>query len=564
MQDYWKFTDNLGLRKIADRFGTEEQLASLNVNWDIIDKSVNDALTKIAKDSPKYFVSIDEFPRIAPETTDSPRITRAIASIASTGGVLVFKIAEYLINTTISLAGNITILGQGYSKFQTGTTFKYTGGTGACFNFGTTGATAGIKLTNFRITASSSDAASYQKFTGIDVNRAEWTTISDVSISNANVGIDMTGSTGSIYLLKVDNIFISNCLNEGIYLRSTGSWKNGVHIIVGDISDNGIAIRCAIGQGNVIEGRSSEIGRNRTGGILIEGGVWTIKGSLWIENNPYGVKTTGGHTIIEGDIYNIDDIINEGGSLDVDRKQSHTGYLPPTQIKKALSIWYSFEEGSGTSSFDRVSALKGTFTLAPIWNSSSKGYGTTAETPTSGTFTIPNTKVDWSKDWTLMMLGYGNNNSFFLYCGDATNRFVLRAYPNGTQLSVNGSFAKNFANYTNGDATVDMNWHIVVYDSTAKKMKTYSPTGKLMDTYDVDLSATSYVSPASLYVGALQVIDELIVYNRQLGDTEIRAITQMSIPPDVKKQDFNILASPDGSRWKQVIDNSGVPTWTKL
>ena len=41
MSDYWELTNNLGLRKTADRFGTEEQLASLNVNWDIIDKHLS-------------------------------------------------------------------------------------------------------------------------------------------------------------------------------------------------------------------------------------------------------------------------------------------------------------------------------------------------------------------------------------------------------------------------------------------------------------------------------------------------------------------------------------------
>lgn len=507
----------------------------------------------------KYYVSMKEFPRYDIEISDSPRWQRAIDSLTE-GGIIIPEIVEYILNVTVIIKENIGIIGQGYGRFKIGTSFRYVG-TGPAFTF--TNRTAGILLSNFKIYAKSGDS-SFQNFTGIDINFAELVTIENITIENANIGIDCTGSLGSIYLLNIINPFIFNCLNEGIYIRS-GTWKNGIYIKVGDISDNNIGIRCATGNGNTIDGDAAEIGRNKTGGILLEGGVWTVKGALWIEGSPYGIQSTGGHHHILGDVYCISPINKMGGSLIVD-SQAHVQPVQASAIKKGLVFWYSFEEGSGSVTYDRSSGHKGTFSSVPTWNSDVSVFGTTIESISSNSLNLPLDKIDWAKDWTILTLAKGPNTSnfFFLLGSDNIQQLFFRPYQNGTQLWDNTGFKKNFQSFPNRDATLNMNWHIIAYDSANKKLNVYSQSGKLQDsfTYTVSpaMSSPRLVNLASVGI----VLDEFIVYNRILNDSEIRAITQMTLPPDVKGDDFMILKSPDGSRWRLTLDNNGAWTSVKI
>ncbi|MFP3723566.1 right-handed parallel beta-helix repeat-containing protein [Priestia filamentosa] len=65
----------------------------------------------------EYFVSLTDFPRIAPETVDTPRIQRAIDSMAMTGGILFVPSSTYLISGPgVNLVSNIKILGEGNKK----------------------------------------------------------------------------------------------------------------------------------------------------------------------------------------------------------------------------------------------------------------------------------------------------------------------------------------------------------------------------------------------------------------------------------------------------------------
>lgn len=506
-----------------------------------------------------YCVSMAEFPRLVPENEDGPRWKRAMESLPE-GGMIIAEVAEYIVSTTITLKPNITILGQGNGRFHLGTTFKYTG-TGAAFNFSKV--TAGIKLSNFKITTDNNDL-NYQKFVGIEVNSAELVTIQDITITNARIGIDCTASLRYIYLLKIENVFIWDCLNEGIYIRNTGQWKNGIYIAVGEISDNGIGIRASKGQGNTIEGKASEMGRNRIGAILLEGGIWTIKGSLWIENSPYGVQITGGNHHILGDIYCVSPINILGGSVSVDT-QSHVQPLQKTMIKKGLVFWFSFEEGEGLATYDRKGAAKGVFSSMPLWNSDTSVFGTTVELK-NGQLSIPIDKLDWTNDWTVMILAKGPNTSNLLHIKSSDNlkNLIFRVYPDGIQLTVNNVFKKNFRSYPNGDATINMNWHIVSYNRKTNKLNCYSQSGQIRDSYDIVidqiLSNPSYINIASN--GA--VLDDFILYNRLLSDSEIRAITQMKIPPDVKDEDYILMKSPNGSYWKQTIDDNGKASWKKM
>lgn len=547
---------NLSLEKyfndIASKYETvEAKVGSLS---DLKNKDKKSLVSAINKQ--KYYVSISEFPREPLEANDAPRWQRAIDSLIN-GGVVIGEAAEYSLNKTVTVKENVSLIGQGFGRFKTGTAFRYLG-EGAAFNFTTK--TAGIQLVNFKIYSKVGDA-SYQKFVGIDINFAELVTIENITIENANIGIDCSGSLGSIYLLNIINPFIYNCLNEGINIRS-GTWKNGIYIKVGEINNNSIGIRCGRGNGNTIDGNASEIGNNRLGGILIEDGVWTIRGNLWIEGSGYGIKTTGGHSHILGDVYCISEIIQEGGSLIVDY-QANIQPLQPSAIKEGLQFWYSFEEGQGSATYDKSNGYKGTFSSVPLWNSDKSVYGTTVEGQSAS---IPYNKIDWTLDWTVLALVKGSNSGYFLLVkgSDGVENFILRPYPKGVQLSINSIFEKNFATFPNGDATTRMNWHILSYNAERKELCAYSQSGKLQASYKFTINP-EMKNPTLVNLGSSGIVcDEIIIYSRLLTDSEIRAITQIKVPSNMQGDNFTMLKSPDGSTWKITIDNEGKLKSTKM
>lgn len=506
---------------------------------------------------------ITQFTRNGGETDDAPRIQRALNSLTN-GGILEFEVAEYLIASTVTIPQNVTLRGQGCGKFTTGTSFRYVGAAaGVCFNI-TTGATAGIRLEDFKIYAKSGDPA-YQNFTAILVNQGELMRFKDIMIQFANIGVDISGSTNDIYLLDIDTIYIYNCANEGILIRSTGSWKNGIRIKVGDISFNNIGIHALTGLGNSISGDGSEVGNNTAGGILIEGGVWTIKGNLWIENNGYGIQTTGGHTSILEDVYCSNPINQNGGTLYMPNKQAVVNFISPSMLKRNLVAWYSFEEGSGSATYDRVNSAKGTFSTAPTWNGTNGRFGSTITNAAGISVNFPPSTMDWTQDWTFLFLGYGSNSHSFLSVtgSDSISTLAFYPYPNGLQIYSNGAFKVNMATFPNGDATQKYNWHILSYTAATNTFTAYSQIGRAMSTYVMAVAAVMN-APTALSLGNSDAVDEFILYNRVLTDSEIRGICDLTVLPDVRNLNQKVMTSPDGSMWKQTIDNTGVATWTKL
>ncbi|MGF9741815.1 hypothetical protein ABEX38_31100 [Priestia megaterium] len=511
----------------------------------------------------KYYVSISEFPRIPPESDDKKRFERAMESLPN-GGKIVCEVNEYLLESTLTILPNICLEGQGNGRFHVGTSFKYTG-TGAAFNF--SNITAGIRLSNFKIYTEKSKN-NFQKFTGIDINRGELMRIEDITIENAKIGIDCSGSLGPIYLLKIENVSIWNCHNEGIYVRKTGSWKNGIYIAVGDISDNGIGIRIAKGEGNVIEGKASEIGRNRIAGIKLENGSWVIKGPLWMENNKKGFYVTGGHHRLEGDVMNIDSVVVTGGYI---ISNAHQAYVEPifTRVTdKDLAYWYSFDEGEGLHSFDRAHGLKSTFTTEPLWNHQKGFFRSTVTTQKGNKLKLPRTAIDWSKDWTILALGNGKSTSNAFVIKGSNNKTILclRYYKDGCQLWESNRFKSNFKTYPGVDLTLKSNWIILSYNSKSKELVSYTSSGKIVDSFKYKISSI-FKQPAYVQLACSEVtMDEFITYQRILDPTEIASITSLRILPNFNKKvnDYLILKSPDGSQWKQTIDNKGVPKWVKI
>jgi hypothetical protein len=115
MQDYWKLTDNLGLRKVADRFGTEEQLVFLNANWDMLDNILAEHSTALASVGSSG-LSLDGFPIKTPEVDDTARVQRALEFI-KTSPVKLLRLPSgtFSISGTLKVPNGASIIGSGRS-----------------------------------------------------------------------------------------------------------------------------------------------------------------------------------------------------------------------------------------------------------------------------------------------------------------------------------------------------------------------------------------------------------------------------------------------------------------
>lgn len=483
-------------------------------------------------------------------------------TVETEGGIVVLPKGTFLINKTITLLRGVQLVGMGFGRFSEGTTFQYMG-TASVFKF-STAATAGIQLRNFRIRAASTDA-NYKNFTGIEVNCAELTQIYDVLIEGALRGMDVTGADKAIYLLRIDNIYIYDCAEEGIYVRGTGQWKNGIYIGVGDISNNKIGIRAAIGEGNVIEGKASEMGSNLQSNIRLEGGQWTIKGSLWSEGSPYGIEVTGGHHFIEGDIRNINKISVQGGHIECNGNQSYTA--PPFKgfSEIALKYWFSFDEGSGQVAYDRSpSKLKASFRELPSWNTKQGYFSTTGSVSgANNRLELPLGKVDWAADWTVLVLGSGPNTQNMLALVNGSDTLTLRYFENGIQIisAFPSASYNNLDTFPNTKLTEGMDWAAISYDSVNKKMTTYTRSGKPVGSLNINIPATLSNPTAASIMRDQVCIDEFIVFNRVIDPHEIGFICNSKSLPNFGPP---VLTSPNGTRFKLSISDAGAVSATQI
>lgn len=390
----------------------------------------------------------------------------------------------------------------------------------------------GVSLKNFMIRPRSTDPA-YLNCIGIDVNRSEMLTVENVTVQYCDVGFDLSGTLGNLYIVNMINISAQFNKSQGILVRSTGSWKNAIRIKVKEITDNNIGIECQTGTGNQIEGCPSELGRNTTAGIILSGGNWSLCGAMWLEDNGVGISVTGGNHSIDGQIYNINPISVTGGQLLGNAKQVTGGDVKYKAVsKKGLVLWESFDEGKNKRAYDTAKSIKMEYLGAtPIW--SQDGYFNTSVSSNVGEkFQIPPTFVDFTSDWTLMALGYGDNTKNLLYIRNAAdnNSILIRFYAAGIQIYADAKYT-NLESRPSENMTTNFGWGIIAYDSANKKIRSYASSGMMIMEADFDI-ASEYASPYlvyAIYDGV--VVDELIMYNRILDANEINSITNLRSVP---------------------------------
>jgi len=103
-------TKNIGLTKVIDRFGTEQLLQHLNVNWDMLDDILADIVDKVTVQA-KGVLTIDDYPVVLPETDDTARVQRLFDDINVKGNTVVFTEGTYMVsNVTISDKKSFSII----------------------------------------------------------------------------------------------------------------------------------------------------------------------------------------------------------------------------------------------------------------------------------------------------------------------------------------------------------------------------------------------------------------------------------------------------------------------
>lgn len=452
-------------------------------------------------------------------------------------GIVLIPAGTYDFSTTIVVRKNIQLIGAGSGHWGNGTRLHYTG-TGTAITFQSV--TAGASIKGVYVYTNEEDA-NYQSWIGIDVNRGEDITIEDVRIKGADIGFDVTGTLGAVYLARFIDISATDCKNEGIYFRSTGSFKNAVLIRPCDISWNNIGIRVAAGSGNIIEGGASEFGGNISEAILVEGGQWTITGPLWIENTEsgIGIKCTGGVVLLGDDIHADERFVEDGGVIE--RVSLHQIYKEP-QITglndQDLVCWFSFDEGSGTKSISKGrSTEEASFDAEPTWNPpgergffGSVVYGERA--------TLANDILDWTQDWALLVVAKTNGTQQrLLLVEQGDTKFIVDLYPDGFQIRNESGFLANlscFADFFN-----QFCWGILQYSSSEGKLYAYSASGLRVTSYSYTMPA-NLSTPDNVEINplGLMYIDEFALYSRQLSQKEIFSITSLRFPPG------NVLTTP--------------------
>ena len=214
---------------------------------------------------------------------------------------------------------------------------------------------SGGKIKNIIIARKDTDIS----FIGVEIQTAEHFTVENVSVESGRIGFFLSGVKGPLYLVNLNKVSARYCSEYGIYLDEGGSWKNGVHIHPLDVSFNNTNIRVCKGSGNTIQGGATEIGGylsnadrpswlTENNGIVIEGGIWTIKDYLWIENCNKGIWVKSGYVNIIDDVLVSSNTCFEDDAVVRYKNQSMTKKLHKSKINDLVDYAEIIVDGDNT------------------------------------------------------------------------------------------------------------------------------------------------------------------------------------------------------------------------
>ncbi|HFJ9344221.1 TPA: right-handed parallel beta-helix repeat-containing protein [Bacillus mobilis] len=178
-----------------------------------------------------YYINVEEFPRLAVEQFDNPRIQRAIDMVGKIGGGVVYLHKSTTINAPIALGDNVCLMGNGVASIITCTgQNKYP----AIVNKDIINGNDYISIIDvfIDVDAEARGLLADDTSNGIKIGANDANTCDNLYISG--VWIKNTGHAG-MYLSNITNFIVSQNLIFNTYRDGIVVWFNSV---AGVISDN--------------------------------------------------------------------------------------------------------------------------------------------------------------------------------------------------------------------------------------------------------------------------------------------------------------------------------------
>ena len=412
-----------------------------------------------------------------------------------------------------------------------------------------TNKSTGVSVKDIKIKAYSE--ANKKKFIGIDVNKAEFIKIENITVEDCLYGYLLSGSLGSVYCCDFIDISAFRC-DKGFYIKTSPNFINGNKIKIKEISDNVTGIHIEQGNLNTIIGESSEIGRNTSIGIRLDDGWTTIRGALWLEGSPIGIQVNGGKHFLQGEVYNIcRTVVNDGELL-------QNGYSTNGNVHSSLSLnrnnevcWYSFDDfNSKLRILNKTTGIYEDKYLANLTRVKDCLYGSGITTTNNFKLTKPNLSQDWTMLFNMKKLDsslvYGD---FLVFSdNDDTKPFTLSLMneSGGQFLLVNLRDTHTLFNFAIEERELNgQPWIILSYDSTTKTIASKTITGTVLNYYTMDLSNFSTPAKFSLRGGSGKLLyDEIIIYNRILKASEIFNLCTKQVASQQERKLTIVAASP--------------------
>jgi len=375
MQDYWKFTDKLGLRKIADRFGTEEQLATLNINWDIIDN----VLGKVAEmlgdnagtDVRDYKTLVPSYNTLSDIYTGdwSLAIQQAFTDASTKRNKDVFvPEADFRITKQLSVPKGVSIVSTRGKLIRN---YRRENGGGPFIKLLGNNIIKGLSVDGGSQTIVPLDVEDGRLYTDCDCDWAEGdVTFENCTFSNTN-GSNIIFSQ---YNLKVKNCKFGNYGDHNIYIGGR-SWNDA------RMPDSVVIEGCTFYQRGVVTGTLDAVKvRNGCKLLILEGNTFDIEANVfgfWSNGSwdslSYPAKVNNkiiisNNTILScldfissgGDMAGTDDIVIAGNTVTATRTLFRLGYSDySTAFKKMLVANNTLRTYSLNGSVSKLALING-------------------------------------------------------------------------------------------------------------------------------------------------------------------------------------------------------------
>jgi hypothetical protein len=473
---------------------------------------------------------------------DTMAIQNAITSLAVLGGTVWVPRGTYKITSTLSIPGRVCLMGEPSGGLThpsySAVIFSYTGTNSACITHASPYRNAGIH--NILIKCNSG-----ANTTGVKFPSALYGNYSNLYVMDATIGYDMTSAAGTdgIIFNELKNIGGRNC-TTGLIIDGTlaAHSANQIEIGVFLLCTTGVSIiECG---STTLSGERGEIGANTTG-INMSGGIVTLDGEFWMEQNTAAdINQTGGFMTIAKPFRSLGAIkTSSPGVMLWSNNIMPFKVLPSVSVNRnEVNNAYSFRAYNDVT--DIMGRQNLTLVNPAVAETSVRtkfGSGIQFVTASSRSATLPAGYYRFDNtNWCIGML-------VSMTPSTSAQLFKLEnADPNLDRFFVQGVIDQNYLQYLKTENGVSgsvtglgisyefltsdyPHWIFVAYDSATTALKTWAPYAGLVTLSTVDLAYLGANVQLTVGQGSLFgtfTLDELVIFNTIPDNYTLQAIAR--------------------------------------